>query len=36
MGVLDGDALGRLAEHAAPRILDPRGDQVGEVRAVLA
>ena len=35
LGVLDADALSRLGEHASPRILDPRGEQVGEVRAVL-
>jgi L-asparaginase II len=35
LGVLDADALSRLGEHAAPRILDPRGEQVGEVRAVV-
>ena len=35
LGVLDADGLSRLGAHAAPRILDPRGNQVGEVRAVL-
>jgi len=33
LGVLDGDGLRRLGEHAAPRILDPRGEVVGQVRA---
>ncbi|MEX1073364.1 MAG: asparaginase [Chloroflexota bacterium] len=36
LGVLDADGLSRMGEHAAPRILDPRGEVVGEVRAVLA
>jgi L-asparaginase II len=35
LGVLDADALHRLGDHAAPRIVDPRGNVVGEVRAVL-
>ncbi|HEY8772348.1 MAG TPA: asparaginase [Candidatus Limnocylindria bacterium] len=34
LGVLDADGLARLSQHAAPRILDPRGEQVGEVRPV--
>jgi L-asparaginase II len=34
LGVLDDEGLNRLNQHAAPRILDPRGEQVGEVRAV--
>jgi L-asparaginase II len=34
LGVLDVDGLARLSQHAAPRILDPRGEQVGEVRPV--
>jgi L-asparaginase II len=33
--VLDSEGLMRLGEHAAPRITDPRGEIVGEVRAVL-
>jgi L-asparaginase II len=33
--VLDSEGLTRLGEHAAPRISDPRGEIVGEVRAVL-
>lgn len=33
---LDEDGLARMGEHAVPRILDPRGEVVGEVRAVLA
>jgi L-asparaginase II len=35
LGVLDADGLTRLSQYAAPRIPDPRGEQVGEVRAVL-
>jgi L-asparaginase II len=35
LGVLDSEGLTRLGEHAAPRISDPRGEIVGEVRAVL-
>ena len=35
LGVLDAEALESLGEHAGPRILDPRGNAVGEVRAVL-
>jgi len=35
LGVLDAAALARIAEHAAPRILDPRGEVAGEVHAVL-
>ena len=34
--VLDADALARMGPLAAPRIRDPRGEIVGEVRAVLA
>jgi L-asparaginase II len=34
MGVLDADSLARLSQHAAPRILDPRGEVTGEVRPV--
>ena len=36
LGVLDTAALSRLGEHAAPRIVDPRGDVVGTVRAVVS
>jgi L-asparaginase II len=36
LGALDADALGRMGPLAAPRITDPRGEVVGEVRAVLA
>jgi L-asparaginase II len=36
LGGLDADALGRMGPLAAPRIVDPRGEVVGEVRAVLA
>jgi L-asparaginase II len=32
LGVLDDPALERLAEYAAPSILDPRGDAAGTVR----
>ncbi len=32
LGALDEDAVGRLADYAAPRILDPRGDLSGGVR----
>jgi L-asparaginase II len=32
LGALDDEALERLAEYAAPRILDPRGAQTGTVR----
>jgi L-asparaginase II len=32
LGVLDPEALARLADYAAPRILDPRGEVAGEVR----
>jgi len=32
LGALDEDGLQQLAEHAAPRILDPRGEVSGEVR----
>ena len=35
LGVLDAEGLTRLGEHASPRIVDPRGNVVGEVRAVL-
>jgi L-asparaginase II len=35
LGVLDSEGLTRLGELAAPRISDPRGEIVGEVRAVL-
>ena len=35
LGVLDADGLARLSQYAAPRILDPRGEVAGEVRAVL-
>ena len=35
LGVLDAGRPHRLGEHAAPRIVRPRGDIVGEVRAVL-
>jgi L-asparaginase II len=35
LGVLDGEDLERLGEHAARRVVDPRGNAVGEVRAVL-
>ncbi len=34
LGVLDSATLERLAEYASPPILDPRGDQAGEVRPV--
>ncbi|MGZ6213366.1 MAG: asparaginase [Candidatus Limnocylindria bacterium] len=34
LGVLDAEGLTRLGEHASPRILDPRGEVAGEVRAV--
>jgi L-asparaginase II len=33
LGVLDDEALERLAEYAAPPILDPRGEAAGTVRA---
>jgi L-asparaginase II len=36
LGALDADALARLGPLAAPQIKDPRGEVVGEVRAVLA
>ena len=36
LGVLDADGLSRMGEHAVPPIVDPRGEVVGEVRAVLA
>ena len=36
LGALDGDGLRRLAEHAAPTILDPRGQVSGEVRAAFS
>ena len=36
LGALDDEGLTRLGELAAPRILDPRGDVAGEVRAVLS
>ncbi|MEX0625993.1 MAG: asparaginase [Chloroflexota bacterium] len=36
LGVLDAEGLARVRERTAPRIVDPRGDIVGEVRAVLA
>lgn len=36
LGALDTEALARLGPLAAPRIKDPRGEVVGEVRAVLA
>jgi len=32
LGVLDDEALERLAEYAAPPIFDPRGEAVGTVR----
>jgi L-asparaginase II len=32
LGVLDGEALSRLAEYASPAILDPRGEVAGVVR----
>jgi L-asparaginase II len=32
LGALDDEALERLAEYAAPRILDPRGTPTGTVR----
>jgi L-asparaginase II len=35
LGVLDAEGLARLGERAASRILDPRGEVVGAVRAVL-
>jgi len=35
LGVLDAEGLAHIGERAAPRIVDPRGDVVGEVRAVL-
>ena len=36
LDVLDADSLARMGPLAAPRITDPRGEVVGEVRAVLA
>jgi len=36
LGVLDAEGLARIRERTAPRIVDPRGDIVGEVRALLA
>lgn len=36
LGVLDAGGLAGMGERTAPRIVDPRGDIVGEVRAVLA
>jgi len=36
LGAVDADALTRIGALAAPRIKDPRGEIVGEVRAVLA
>ena len=36
LGALDGEGLARMGERAAPRIVDPRGEVVGEVRAVLS
>jgi len=36
LGVLDAVGLAGMGERTAPRIVDPRGDIVGEVRAVLA
>jgi L-asparaginase II len=35
LGVLDAEGLARIGERATPRIVDPRGVVVGEVRAVL-
>jgi L-asparaginase II len=35
LGALDADALTRMGRLAAPQITDPRGEVVGEVRAVL-
>jgi L-asparaginase II len=35
LGVLDAEGLARMGDLASPRIVDPRGDVVGEVRAVL-
>ena len=35
LGVLDPEGLARIGERSAPRIVDPRGEVVGEVRAVL-
>jgi L-asparaginase II len=34
LGVLDVDGLARMGELASPRIVDSRGDDVGEVRPV--
>jgi len=36
LAVLDADGLARMGELAAPPLVDPRGEAVGEVRAVLA
>jgi L-asparaginase II len=36
LGVLDADGMARMKERVGPRIVDPRGVVVGEVRAVLA
>jgi L-asparaginase II len=36
LGALDPDGITRMGDHAARRILDPRGEVAGEVRAVLA
>ena len=35
LGALDAAGLARMGQLAAPRILDPRGDQVGVVRAAI-
>jgi L-asparaginase II len=34
LGVLDADAMDRMDEYARPRMLDPRGEPSGSVRAV--
>jgi L-asparaginase II len=36
LGVLDGEGVARVRERTTPNIVDPRGEIVGEVRAVLA
>jgi L-asparaginase II len=36
LGVLDPQALERLAEYASPPVVDPRGDPAGMVRPVFA
>jgi L-asparaginase II len=33
LGILDDAAMERLRDYAAPRVLDPRGEAAGEVRA---